>query len=267
MKKQTGGIIATLATLVLCGLPGFILLCMGAAGIITPRPPDTTTTDSNFLVIIGLQICLGFLFLFIPLVVGFFTLRNKSTPVPVQPVAAHVPTPVYQAPAPPVPVASASQMNTGGMDASVQAVYDRIMALNRPTAPYQIIDGKAKGMDLIAEWKIVDAQWYEIFAKANLTKVFRIYMKFDSSKREVRTMDEELNVSWKAGVPSFSAEASFFRGQKTSISFGTGYAFTENLAPGQVYKYKFNTNELKKPIQDAIAASGWTYKGVAFGKL
>jgi len=265
MKNKTGGIIATLATLALCGLPGFILLCMGAVGIITPPPSDSTAT-TGYVAFLA-SICGGLLLMLIPLAVGFFTLRNKSTPVSVQPVAAHVSTPVYQAPAPPVPVASASQMNTGGMDASVQAVYDRIMALNRPTAPYQIIDGKAKGMDLIAEWKIVDAQWYEIFAKANLTKVFRIYMKFDSSKREVRTMDEELNVSWKAGVPSFSAEASFFRGQKTSISFGTGYAFTENLAPGQVYKYKFNTNELKKPIQDAIAASGWTYKGVAFGKL
>ncbi|MHB8776790.1 MAG: hypothetical protein ACYC6R_03375 [Anaerolineales bacterium] len=264
MKTKTGGIIATLATLVLCGAPGLILLCMGAAGIITPRSPNTTTTDSVFLSVIGLQICLGFLFLFIPLVVGFFTLRRKSTPVPAQPAAAYTPTPAYQSSA---PVVSANQMNIGGMDASTQAVYDRIMALNRPTAPYQIIDGKAKGVDLIAEWKIVDARWYEIFAKASLTKVFRIYMKFDPGKREVRTMDEELNVSWRAGVPSLSAEASFFRGQKTSFSFGTGYAFTENLAAGQVYKYKFNTNELKKPIQDAIAACGWTYKGVAFGKL
>ena len=265
MKNKTGGIIATLASLLFCGLPGFILLCMGAAGIITPRSPNSTTTDSNFLLIIGVQICLGFLFLFIPIVVGFFTLRNKSKPIPAAPSTVYTPTPVYQAPA--APVAPASQTNTAGMDASAQGIYDRIMALNRPTAPYQIIDGRAKGVDLIAEWKIVDARWYEIFAKANLTKVFRIYMKFDSSKREVRAMDEELNVSWRAGVPSFSAEASFFKGQKTSISFGTGYAFTENLAPGQVYKYKFNTNELKKPIQDAIAASGWTYKGVAFGKL
>jgi hypothetical protein len=267
MKNKTGGIIATLASLVLCGLPGFILLCMGAVGIITPRSPNSTTTNSNFIAIIGVQICLGFLFLFIPLVVGFFTLRNKSTPAPVAPVAVHTPTPVYQAPVAPAPVAPISQTNTGGMDASTQGVYDRIMALNRPTAPYQIIDGRAKDVDLIAEWKIVDARWYEIFAKANLTKVFRIYMKFDPSKREVRAMDEELNVSWRAGVPSFSAEASFFKGQKSSISFGTGYAFTENLAPGQVYKYKFNTNELKKPIQDAITASGWTYKGIAFGKL
>ena len=141
------------------------------------------------------------------------------------------------------------------------------MALNRPSAPYQIIDGRSQNVDLIAEWKIVDARWYEIFAKASLTKVFRIHMKLDPGKREVRAQDQELNVSWKAGVPSLSFNASFFKGQKSSISFGTGYAFTENLAPGQVYKYKFNTNELKKPIQDAVASCGWTYKGVAFGKL
>lgn len=36
---------------------------------------------------------------------------------------------------------------------------DMLMALNRPTAPYQIIDGASENVDLIAEWKIVDAQW------------------------------------------------------------------------------------------------------------
>ena len=68
-------------------------------------------------------------------------------------------------------------------------------------------------------------------------------------------------------MPSLSVEASFFKGQQSSISFGTGYAFTETLAPGQVYKYKFNTNELKKPIQETIKEAGWNYKGVEFGKL
>jgi hypothetical protein len=150
---------------------------------------------------------------------------------------------------------------------SVEEVRQRLLELNRETAPYQIRDGSAEGVDLIAEWKIVDAKWYEIFAKANLTKVFRIYMKFDETKHEVRAKDEEYTVEWKAGVPSLSFSASKFQGQKTSIEFGTAYAFTEELKPGQVYKYRFNTNELKKPIQEAIAACGWTYKGVAFGKL
>jgi len=146
-------------------------------------------------------------------------------------------------------------------------VRQRLLALNRDTAPYQIIEGAAENVDLIAEWKIVDARWYEIFAKANLTKVFRIYMKFDETKHEVRAKDEEFTLEWRAGVPSLSVSASKFSGQKTSMEFGTAYAFTEEFKPGQVYNYRFNTSEIKKPIQEAVTACGWTYKGIAFGKL
>jgi hypothetical protein len=150
---------------------------------------------------------------------------------------------------------------------SAEEVRQRLFALNRESAPYQIIDGRSERVNLIAEWKIVDAKWYEIFAKANLTTVFRIYMKFDEARHEVRAKDEEYTVEWRAGVPSLAVSASKFQGQKTSIEFGTAYAFTEELKPGQVYKYRFSTNEIKKPVQEAVAACAWSYKGVAFGKL
>ena len=148
-----------------------------------------------------------------------------------------------------------------------QEVLAALMALNRATAPYRLIDGREEGVDLIAEWKIVDAQWYEIFAKAGLKKVFRILMKLDPEKNQVRAVDREYTVEWRVGVPTLSLSVEVFRGQKQSIEFGTAYAFTENLAPGQVYKYRFSTGEMKKPIQDAVTGCGWTYKGVAFGKL
>ena len=150
---------------------------------------------------------------------------------------------------------------------SADEVRQRLLTLNRETAPYQIVDGASQSVDLVAEWKIVDAKWYEIFAKANLTKVFRIYMKFDPAKHEVRAKDEEFTVEWRAGIPALSLSVTKFQGQMTSVEFGTAYAFTEELAPGQVYKYRFSTNEIKKPIQEAVAACGWSYKGVAFGKL
>jgi len=150
---------------------------------------------------------------------------------------------------------------------AVEDVRQRLLALNRETAPYQIIDGASKNVDLIAEWKIVDAQWYELFAKANLTKVFRIYMKFDAEKHQVRSKDEEFTVEWRAGVPALSISATKFQGQMTSVEFGAAYAFTEELKPGVVYKYRFSTSEIKKPIQEAVTACGWDYKGVAFGKL
>jgi hypothetical protein len=150
---------------------------------------------------------------------------------------------------------------------SADEVRKRLMALNRPSAPYQIVDGAAENVDLIAEWRIVDAQWYEVFAKAGLKKVFRIHLKFHPEAHEVRAVDREYEVSWSAGVPHLSLAASAFRGQKHAIEFGAGYAFTETLAPGQVYKYRFNTGEMKKPLQEAVTGCGWTYRGVAFGKL
>ncbi len=271
MNNKTGGIIATLASALFCGLPG-IAACLGgiwfAAGA-----PGGDVNDQSFPFLGITMICVSLFLIAIPIVIGFLTLRRKTNAVTPQAMPAPIPSraatqmpaPIYQQPPPPTP--PIAQPAPIAMDASSQTVYDRIMALNRPTAPYQIVDGRSQNVDLIAEWKIVDARWYEVFAKANLTKVFRIHMKLDPTRREVHAMDQELTVSWRAGVPSLSFEASFFKGQKSSISFGTGYAFTENLAPGQVYKYKFNTNELKKPIQDAVTACGWTYKGIAFGKL
>jgi hypothetical protein len=150
---------------------------------------------------------------------------------------------------------------------SVVDLKNRLLGLNRPSAPYSIVEGQVEGVDLIAEWKIVNASWYEIFAKAKLEKVFRIFMKLDPGKNEIRAQDHEYSIQWSAGVPRLTMAVSSFKGQMTSVEFGTAYAFTETLAPGQVYNYRFNTNELKKPIQEMAASCGWSYKGISFGKL
>ena len=60
---------------------------------------------------------------------------------------------------------------------SADDVRKRLLSVNRPTAPYRVIDGASEDVDVIAEWKIVDASWNEIFAKAGLTKTFNIFMK------------------------------------------------------------------------------------------
>jgi hypothetical protein len=93
-------------------------------------------------------------------------------------------------------------------------------------------------------------------------------MKFDEEKGEVRAVDQEWTVEWRAGVPSLSLSAEAFRGQKVEMSFGTAFAFKEDLSGwGKVYEYRFKTAELKTPLQEAAAKSGWGWKGVAFGKL
>jgi hypothetical protein len=146
-----------------------------------------------------------------------------------------------------------------------QEVRQALLAINRPTAPFVIRDGAPEQCDLVAEWRIVDAAWYGIFGKAGLTKVYRILMRMDPAKNEVRALDEAWDVEWANGIPSLSR--SYQRGQISQSSYGKGYAFTEQGPFGQVYNYRFNTSELKPPLKDAVTAAGWTWRGVSFGKL
>src|ERR1700687_375958 len=155
----------------------------------------------------------------------------------------------------------------GSVVLSADEVRKRLLSVNRPTAPYRVIDGASEGVDLIAEWKIVDASWNEIFAKAGLTKTFNIFMKLHPEEHEVRSLEREYTVSWSAVLPTVKLAVSAFRGQTQSIEFGKAYPFTETLAPGQVYNYRFDTSEIKKTIQEDVTSCGLTYKGVAFSKL
>ena len=143
-----------------------------------------------------------------------------------------------------------------------------LLALNRDTAPWHIREAVPnEKCDLVAEWRIVDAKWYEIFAKAGLKSVFKIFLKFDVAQTEVRAVDQDWSVEWRAGIHSLSVAAEAFRGQKMEMSFGTAYGFTEKGTIGEIYNYRFSTGEMKKPIQDAITGAGWSYRGVTFGKL
>lgn len=142
-----------------------------------------------------------------------------------------------------------------------------LLALNRDSAPWLVRDGAAEHCDLVAEWKIVDARWYEIFAKASLAKTFKVLMKFDETRGDVRAVDQEWTVEWRAGVPSLSLSAEAFRGQKVEMSFGAAIGFREDFSPGVIYEYRFATKEIKDPLQNAVTSSGWNWKGVAFGKL
>lgn len=71
--------------------------------------------------------------------------------------------------------------------------------LNRDTAPFVIRDGRPEGVDLVVEWKIVDAQWYEIFAKAGVQRLFKVLM---SSTRRAEWCARRTRNGWSNGAPA-----------------------------------------------------------------
>lgn len=84
MEKKTAGIIATIVTALLCGCPGLFSLCFGAIWAIVSFIPGaeidifgSSDTQTALTWGIGL-VCLGIIFVIIPIVVGVVTLRKKA---------------------------------------------------------------------------------------------------------------------------------------------------------------------------------------------
>lgn len=107
MDKKTTGLIATIATALLCGCPGLIGLCMGATSVFASLVPGADidvfgSNDPAAATTMGFVfLCLSVIFIAIPIVVGIVTLRKpkeeSSAVVDVKPTEK--PTPVAATPA------------------------------------------------------------------------------------------------------------------------------------------------------------------------
>ena len=96
MDNKTKGIIATVASVILCGCPGLFLCIFGAFTASGNMPFNTelngVTNSGTLPPTTGfVMLCLSLIFIAIPIVVGFLTLRKKPVaPVnnePIPPVA------------------------------------------------------------------------------------------------------------------------------------------------------------------------------------
>jgi len=79
MDKKTIGIIATIATVILCACPGIFLCIFGAASAAGEGTWDVGSETGAIPPAAGIAIlCVGLIFIVLPVIVGFFTLRNTS---------------------------------------------------------------------------------------------------------------------------------------------------------------------------------------------
>ena len=90
MEKKTVGIIALVLTILCCGLPGLCGLCAGPIFVIAGAVPGANidvfgSNEPSAAIAYGIgTICLSVLFVAIPVVVGFLTLRKKSDVVEIE---------------------------------------------------------------------------------------------------------------------------------------------------------------------------------------
>ncbi|KFG01349.1 hypothetical protein IQ62_08265 [Streptomyces scabiei] len=148
--------------------------------------------------------------------------------------------------------------------AEIQAA---LLGLNSPDVPYAIRDGRAEGADLVAEWRILDPAWRTFFVRAQVSRIFQIRMRLVPEKNEVRSLNQQYEVTWVGDTPRLAIAAEAQRGQVQTVSkrWTLGGGGDGGLETTETFS--FDSSELKNPLQDTVLGAGWTWRGVITGKL
>ncbi|WP_328355623.1 hypothetical protein OG800_15180 [Streptomyces sp. NBC_00445] len=150
---------------------------------------------------------------------------------------------------------------------SAAEVHAALIGLNRPDVPYVIRDGIAEGADLVAEWRLLDPAWQTFFVRTQVSRVFQVRMRLVPEKQEVRSLDQQYEVTWVGDTPSLAIAAEAQSGQMQTVSKRWTLGGGENGGSEANETFSFDSSDLKNPLQDAVLGAGWTWRGVVTGKL
>lgn len=123
--------------------------------------------------------------------------------------------------------------------------------------PYTIVPSK-HGFDV--QLDTANAQWWELFARVKMRRSFRWRVRERSDGHTFTITDRQVDIDWRAGVPSLAAPASFGSAWNWStlswdgeFRFQTGriigfsrqniWALSDRGRVEQVVDYKFNARE------------------------
>ncbi|WP_030602064.1 hypothetical protein [Streptomyces fulvoviolaceus] len=164
-------------------------------------------------------------------------------------------------------LAGTKHPDDGLVPRSAEEVRTALLGVNRPDAPYVIRDGAAEDADLVAEWRLAEPVWQGIFVDSQLSRAVRIRMRLVPEDREVRVLEEGREVTRVGNPPQLKISGAYSRGPDRTVS--TRYTVKRGESGGleATETFRFDSSELRNPLQKAVLKSGWTWRGVIFGKL
>ncbi|MFJ9885189.1 hypothetical protein ACIQRW_04935 [Streptomyces sp. NPDC091287] len=142
-----------------------------------------------------------------------------------------------------------------------------LLGLNGPDVPYIIGDGAAHGADLVAEWRIAEPAWQNFFVQSQLTHAIRIRMRLAEDVPEVRAVEESWEVTRVGNPPRFQTSAEYTRGGGRTVSRRYTLQRGESGRLKTTESFSFDSAQLTDPLRNTTLKSGWTWRGVIFGKL
>ncbi len=137
-----------------------------------------------------------------------------------------------------------------------------LLALHGPQDAWRLAPLSSTALRL--DWDVVDASWYELFAKVKLSVVYRMRLYLEETTHEVRTYESLRSGSWFLGfdglTPRFSWSWRYQAGALNVLWSGLAYGITRGFPPriGQVYRFTLDTAEAKREIEAVANRAGWT---------
>ena len=140
----------------------------------------------------------------------------------------------------------------------------RLESINTLDVPFRIERGDREN-EFFATWRYADAKWIDLARAHGLRRVHRIKMTLDPESHVVRATDYAAAHDWSAGKGGARLEWKtgmgivFFHAEHQRV-FGLQLDEHGRFKPELSYSYKFNLDEMKSPLIEAVIGAGWTWR-------
>jgi hypothetical protein len=151
---------------------------------------------------------------------------------------------------------------------AAEEVRRALLGLNSSDVPYVVREGgNADDAHLVAEWRMAEPTWQNLFVQSQVTRALRIRMRLVQEDHEVRAVEEQWEVTRVGNPPRLKATAQYSRGQDRTV---TRYWTIERGDSGRLQAtetFCFDGADLRHPLRDVVLRSGWTWRGLLLGRL
>ncbi|MEW2414292.1 hypothetical protein AB0953_11290 [Streptomyces sp. NPDC046866] len=137
-----------------------------------------------------------------------------------------------------------------------------LLALNGTGVPFGVRDAGAEGVDLLAEWRVMEPATGSGMSRRQVERTFDIWMRLVAGERVVRVLEEQRAVTRAGNPPGRVVQQEHSRGRIQWAHTDWTYERGPDGRRRRVVSFRADTRDMKGPLQKTVLGSGWTWRGV-----
>ncbi|MEU0597700.1 hypothetical protein ABZ484_05520 [Streptomyces sp. NPDC006393] len=143
-----------------------------------------------------------------------------------------------------------------------------LLALNGAGNPYLVRNARpAEKADLVVDWRMPEPGAGSSYSTRRREQSIKTRIRLDASRREARAVDEWRKVVRVGNPPGLTVGREHGRGPVNMVYREWTYERGPDGRRRRVEAFRFDSREVKVPLQEAVLGAGWTWRGVVFGRL